>query len=156
INARTELVLLRHAKETWRTSNTGRISALALERCEVLEVGAKGADRDAFELRIAELLEATGRIYLLYPGPGVEPPRFESAGDRLRLSGPEGFGHQVRRLLRRGRGWANLPRLSFPGEHALRLRRPPNPDGMSTIEAIARALGAIEGEVIEQQLSLLY
>lgn len=152
--------MLRHATESWRTSNTARIASLALERCEVLEVGAVEADRAELERRVEEFLARPGRNYLLYPGPGAGPP-YSNEGEEVRLIVPDGSWRQARRMLWRVPGLGRLPRISFSAElegvaAQLRLRRPPRPEGLSTIEAIARAIGAIEGEEVSRPLEEIY
>src|SRR5262245_59783258 len=158
---RTEVLILRHAKEIWRTSNTARIASLALERCEVIEVGMRDDDRDRFEQRVRDALAQPGKSYLLYPGPVTAIPRAEETKETkepIRLVVPDGSWRQARRMLQRVPGLAELPRISLaaPKDTALRLRRPSVADGLSTIEAIARALGAIEGEDASQHLCALY
>src|SRR5262249_26017161 len=138
-------------KETWRTSNTARIASLALECCEVIEVGVLDDDRARFEQRVHDALEQGGkRNYLLYPGPVTTAARVQEGQHDIRLVVPDGSWRQARRMLQRVPGLAAMPRISFAAELATsapamtRLRTPPLAEGLSTIEAIARALGAIE------------
>jgi DTW domain-containing protein YfiP len=154
VRTRTEIVVLRHVKETWRTSNTSRIASIALERTEVIEVGGLDDDRMLFESRVAEVLARPGESFLLYPGTGnAELPR-----DRpIRLIVPDGSWRQARRMLLRVPGLSKLPRITFAAPApAARLRTPPTAEGLSTIEAIALALGSVEGDEVSRPLIELY
>jgi DTW domain-containing protein YfiP len=57
----------------------------------------------------------------------------------------DGSWPQARKLVNKLPQLRGMPRMSFqPKGQPQRLRRPPIPDGMSTIEAIARAVEALE------------
>src|SRR5688572_7671171 len=47
IATRTRIVIVRHISERWRSSNSGRAAALALENCELHEHGDRDAPLDA-------------------------------------------------------------------------------------------------------------
>jgi DTW domain-containing protein YfiP len=138
IAARTRFVVMRHASERTRSTNTVRWAALALG-CEVLDYGAPGAP-------LGELgLDAPG-TWVLFPSPApapamAEPPR--------RVVVLDGSWSQARRMIQRVPALQRLPRLALPAAPAAeglpRLRRPTVEHGMSTIEAMARAL-ALLGE----------
>jgi len=126
-------VFLRHASERDRLSNTGHWASLALEGSAVLEHGLPGAPLDASEL-------AVPGTWVLYPSPhppppGTPPPR--------RLVVPDGTWSQARRMMQRIPALRALPRLPLPAPVAVRLRRPVA-GGMSTLEAVASALRALD------------
>ncbi|WP_243336942.1 DTW domain-containing protein [Anaeromyxobacter soli] len=129
------LVVVRHASERERMSNTARWAALALDGAEILEHALPGVALDE------TLLRAPGAVALFpspRPGDGAVP-----ATPPPILVVPDGTWTQARRMMQRLPALQRLPRLSLPGPPAgLRLRRPPWPDGMSTLEAIAGALAA--------------
>ena len=139
LRTRTEVLLLRHASERTRSTNTARWAALALG-CEVLDHGAPGAALDLSRL------EEPG-TWVLFPGgapaPGTPPPR--------RLVVLDGSWSQARRMIQRIPALRALPRLALDERPAAplaadglpRLRRPPHEAGMSTIEAMARALARL-------------
>lgn len=139
-----EILLLRHAKETFRTSNTGRVASLMLANCSVMEIGALYDDRGAMEAEFERVLAQPGRTnYLLYPSTGRSLPKVPA--ETIRLVVPDGSWRQARRMIQRVPGISGLPRVSVLVEDALRLRRPPWEEQMSTIEAIASVLGELDG-----------
>jgi DTW domain-containing protein YfiP len=139
IEARTRFVLLRHASERNRPTNTARWAALALG-CELVDYGAPGEPVD-----VARVCEPG--TWVLFPGPGAPP----DADPPRRVLVLDGSWSQARRMLQRVPALRELPRLALaappaapPGAAGLpRLRRPRIDAGMSTIEAIARALAQL-------------
>jgi DTW domain-containing protein YfiP len=126
-----QFVILRHASEHRRLTNTARWAALALPSTEVIEYGLPSPPLDL------ESLRAPGTVVLFpSPHPGrslTDPPR--------RIVVPDGSWSQARRMLQRLPVLQSLPRLTLPGPPpGLRLRRPHRGDGMSTLEAVAGAL----------------
>ena len=143
---RTEILVLRHYKESWRTTNTARIAALAMPRCRIVGYGEQGGDLD-----VAALVEPG--TWLLYPDGGAvpaDPPR--------RLLVLDGSWAQARRMFKRVPGLAGLPRLSVtpPPTPVARLRRPHLVEGMATLEAIAAAMERIEGAEVAAPLRALF
>lgn len=139
IESSVEVVIVRHFLEAVRSTNTGRIAALALPHARVISFGAPG-DR-AGDLRFEDAA-------LLFPGGGAE-----RGGPVRRLVVIDGSWHQARRMAQRIPSIRGLPRLSLPprpGAH--RLRAAPRPEAMSTIEAIALALGRLQGPAAERAL----
>lgn len=146
--ARTRVVVLRHAAERHRPSNSARWAALALPNSQVIEYGAPGEPFDD------SLVRAPG-TWLLYPGPmygdtGTPPPRPDT------LLVLDGSWSQTRRMAQRIAGLAALPRLVLPPAPPRRRLRKPPPGGLATLEAIARALETLEGAAIGAPLDALY
>lgn len=131
LETRTRFVLLRHAAEIQRPTNTARWAALALPQARLLDYALPGRPFDDDPLRG----EGT---WVLFPSPGAaappaEPPR--------RIVVLDGTWSQARRMLQRIPALRTLPRLSLPPPAARRrLRRPTVAGGMSTLEAVAGAL----------------
>ncbi len=126
-------VVLRHASERERLTNTARWAALAIPGTEILEHGLPGEPPDL------GARTPPGTVVLFpsaHPGPlPARPPV---------VVVPDGTWGQARRMMQRVPGLRALPRLSLPGPApALRLRRPHRGDGMSTLEAMAGALAAL-------------
>ncbi|MET0795550.1 MAG: tRNA-uridine aminocarboxypropyltransferase [Polyangiaceae bacterium] len=146
VEAKTELVLIRHLTERKLTSNTGRFAALALSRSRILEYGG-GEPFDA------SALVRPGTALLYCSGP-ARPLSFTP--DRLIVL--DGSFRQARRMYKRVPELRQLPELSLPAPLVTptRLRRPPQPEGMSTIEAIASALSALEGPELAAPLWALH
>jgi DTW domain-containing protein YfiP len=128
------VLVVRHASERPRLTNSGRWAAAAL-------VGATVHDHALEDTRSDEELDGAigeGTAWLLYPaGHGGRPP-----GPPPRtIVVPDATWSQARRMVQRLAPLQTLPRLSLPPPPGtLRLREPPRAGGMSTIEAVAGAL----------------
>jgi len=149
IAAPFRLVVVRHASERERMSNTARWAALALDGAELLEHGLPGVALDE------TLLRAPGAV-ALFPSPRIEDAASPSTPPPI-IVVPDGTWTQARRMMQRLPALQRLPRLSLPGPPAgLRLRRPPRPEGMSTLEAIAGALAAYGATDASERLLALH
>lgn len=140
-------IVLRHASERVRTTNTARWAALAIPGTVVVEHGLPGEPAD-----LAGLLPP-GSV-ALFPSASPAPP--PSAPPPVVVV-PDGTWAQARRMMQRVEGLRALPRLSLPAPSArLRLRRPHRGDGMSTLEAMAGALAAFGAEEAADRLLALH
>ncbi len=130
---RTEFLLLRHASELTRPTNSGRWAALALERTRVLDYALPGRRLDL------DALAAPGTA-VLFPSP--HPPPLDPAPHRVVVL--DATWTQARRMLQRIPALRALPRIGLPAwplRGALPMRRRPTVGGgVSTIEAMAGAL----------------
>jgi DTW domain-containing protein len=133
--AATEILLVRHVTELMLTSNTGRFAALSLPNSRILSYGG-GQEFDAAPL-------AEPGTALLYCSGPARPLAFVPR----RLVVLDGSFRQARRMYKRIAALRDLPELTLaaPAVTPTRLRQPTQPDGMSTIEAIAGALSLLEG-----------
>ncbi|PKN18393.1 MAG: hypothetical protein CVU71_12920 [Deltaproteobacteria bacterium HGW-Deltaproteobacteria-6] len=152
VPTRTEFLILRHIGEAGRPSNTGRLIDLALPNARIIAWG--GGTRVGLSPLDDELLQAPG-TWLLWPdGPDtkqdVTPPG--------RIVVLDATWRQARRLYHRTPTLWSLPRLVLPSPAPSRgrLRDQHRADGMSTIEAVAAALAAIEGAKAAEPLEKLY
>jgi DTW domain-containing protein YfiP len=146
VPTRTRFVILRHYIEERRSSNTGRIAALAMPNSELL---AYGGGRPFDESPLCQ-----PGTWLLYPGASGPPP--PEAPRRVIVL--DGTWRQSRRMVHKIAALRRLPCLSLsppPGPVA-RLREPTVPDGMSTLEAIAAAVRALEGPQVSLPLEELF
>jgi DTW domain-containing protein YfiP len=133
LRTRWRFVILRHASEIPRLTNSGRWAALALEG-SVLHDHARAATPS--EPAVAALL-AGAPAALLYPGPDPELPPLPVRT----IVVPDATWSQARRMVQRLPALQTLPRLSLPAPaQVARLRRSRLDAGMSTLEAIAAAL----------------
>jgi len=146
VEARTEIVLIRHITEQLMTSNTGRFAALALPSSCILDYGGG----EAFD---SGPLCAPGTALLYCSGP-VRPLPFVPE----RLIVLDGSFRQARRMYKRVPELRDLPEFSLPAPRVTptRLRQPTRAAGMSTIEAIAAALSALEGPELAAPLWALH
>jgi DTW domain-containing protein YfiP len=147
VPSRARFTVIRHAKEAHKTTNSARIAALALPGCEILEYGRRDTVFDE------EPLIEEG-AFLLFPGAETRPAP-ESV---RRVIVIDGTWPQARNILRRLERVRALPRLSLTPAltQVERLRRPPFPGGMSTLEAIAEAVAHVDGEERAQPLRALH
>lgn len=144
---RTRIVVIRHWKEQWKTTNTARLAALALPGLEIVDYGAPGHPINIENLNLKT-------PWILFP----------DASGTQRQDWPEtlvvldGTWGQARQMAHRTPGLARLPRLCLtpPPVAPTRLRAPPHPDGMATIEALGHALTLLEGPETGEALLKLH
>jgi DTW domain-containing protein YfiP len=146
VEARTKIVLIRHVTELLLTSNTGRFAALSLPNSELLAYGG-GEEFDASQV------SEPGTALLYCSGP-PRPLSFVPS----RLIVLDGSFRQARRMYKRVPALRDLPELTLPAPRVAptRLRKPTQPGGMSTIEAVAAALSLLEGAELAAPLWALH
>lgn len=146
IEARTQIVILRHVTECRVMSNTGRLAALVLPNCHLL-------DFDPCQPFSTALLVPSDS-WLLYPGPGPRPRGFPPR----RLVLLDASFRRAKRMYKRIPALHQLPQLALPAPTTApaRLRQPTRDDGMSTIEAIAAGLSLIEDPALGAALLDVY
>jgi DTW domain-containing protein YfiP len=154
LTSTTRVILIMHSKEVGRPSNTGRFAALALDRCEVRLRGRPHAPLDTDGIEPDALL--------LYPDDELSEhppiPLTELAGAApTMLLVPDGTWGQARRMVRREPLLRAARRVTLPGgAEGPRIRRDVFPHRMSTLEAIAIALGVLESPALEAALRDLH
>lgn len=143
---RTPVLVLQHPDEATHPLNTARLAVLGLRHAE-LRTGERFPELD-------RIIAGAGRAVLLFPAAqgsvaGPDPPQAEGADDRPPLLiVPDGTWRKARKIVHLNPVLGTLPRLSLPpGEPSeYRVRKAPGGAAVSTIEAIARALKALEPE----------
>jgi len=154
IETRNKLCLVMHRDEVRKPTNTGRLAARCLQGSKVWVHGREGEIVDApWQAKSGQMIE---RSLLLYPGDDAKPlgPEHVEEGP-VCLVVPDGTWRQAAKMTRRIPWMAALPRVGLPAGGALssyRLRAEPKEGGLATMEAIARAFGAIEGREVENAL----
>lgn len=141
LDTKTEVIIIRHVVEARLTSNTGRLAALCLSNCRILEYRSD-APLDASTFTFDDAV-------LLYPGAAEPLPNSPK-----RLVVLDATFRQARRMYQRITALHRIPHLALdaPVIAPPRLRTPPRPDGMSTIEAIAEGLSRIEAPYLKAPL----
>lgn len=143
----SRVIVLMHHKEAIRSSNSGKLAALALRGAEVRLRGERGA-----RLSGAGLLDDPAYPpRVLYPQEDAPPLRSEDGPCTLLV--PDGNWRQARKLMMREPDFAAAPVRRLPSvieatPSIYTLRSHPNPDFISTAEAIIlalRVLGEAEG-----------
>jgi DTW domain-containing protein YfiP len=149
LETRTRVVLLVHQLELRKPTNTGRLAARCLAGSTVVvRGGGEPADPSAAWADAVTPL-------VLFPDAEAEPlERWRDHAHPLTLIVPDGTWRQAARARRRIAGLANIPCASLPpsAPSLYRLRRASRPGWLSTLEAIARALGILEGPEVEAAL----
>lgn len=140
VPSRTRVVLLQHPREARLAICSAWLTRLALENVE-LHRGVSFEDHP----RVRAVVAAPGTA-LLYPGAGSTPAG-AVASPPGHLVVIDGTWLQADRMLRDNPSLAALPRIGLVHDSEsgyAGLRREPAPGHLSTIEAVALALGALE------------
>lgn len=152
---RTRVVVLLPIAESKKPTNTGRLLPLLLEGAELRCRGMIGAPLDLSGLadpgRRLLLMDATAPR-ALDAACVAEDPR------PVTLLVPDGTWRQARRLMNRARELDGIPRvrLAEGPPTAYRLRHPRGEEKLATLEAVARALGALEGPAVQERLEAVF
>lgn len=144
---RTRVVLLTHRIERTRSTNTGRLVARLVEGAEV-RVRGEIAPRPRPPL-------PEGRRLVLFPSPGARALSPDDArGEPVVLLVPDGNWNQARRAVHRDADAQGAEPVTLPQGAPSRygLRRAPHEGALSTLEAVARALGLLEGAAVERRM----
>ncbi len=155
ISLKTEILIISRAREIKAPSNTARLAALALPNSKVL---IRGSTEHPYDLKAH--LDPHRRQFLLYPDP--EAPTLQDFDPQIWREGaqlivPDGNWRQTSKLARRDPDLAMIPKVSLAPESvsAYKIRAERKAEGLATLEAIARALGVMEGLEVRQQLEEL-
>ncbi len=156
LDLNTKICLIIHVNELKRSSNTGRLALRALVNSEMR---VRGETRETLDL--SDLLTGRYRTFLFYPTvDAVELDHKLVAHDRtpIQLLVPDGTWRQARKVHSRHHELKDVPRvkISAPDISKFHLRAQHRPEGMATLQAIAHALGVIEGDLVKAQLMKLY
>ncbi len=156
LTLKTRLCLVVHAKELKRTTNTGRLAVTALTNSEMRIRGVEDSPVDLSDLLVPEY-----RTVLFYPSDeAVElNAEFVKADPRpIQLIVPDGNWRQASKVHYRHHELANVPRVMIKeankSQHHMRAET--TAEGMATLQAIAEALGVIEGADAKSALLGLY
>ena len=143
LETRTRLVLVIHRAEARKPTNTGRLAAACLVNSEVIVRGHETAQAEPLPV------PAGSRVLLLFPAPDAVPlaalaPELEGP---VTLVVPDGNWRQASKVRKRIPGLAEATCVTLPaGEPSrYRLRAEAHAHGLATLEAIARAMGILEG-----------
>jgi DTW domain-containing protein len=147
IAVRTRVVLLIHRAEIRKSTNTGRLVALLLSGSELRLRGERSSPPRP------PLPE--GRRLLLFPDAAArELCAADAVGAPVVLLVPDGTWGQARRTWSRDPDARGAERVRLPAGASSRygLRASQREGGLSTLEAVARAMGVLEGAHAEQKL----
>jgi DTW domain-containing protein len=156
VETKTKITLVIHAKELKRTTNTGTLAAKALVNSQVLIRG-----KTTKRLDLSELLNPSFRPVLFFPTDDAIELNHEFVSQSelpIHLIVPDGNWRQASKVHHRHPELKDVPRvmIKLPNTDTHHLRAETTSEGMATLQAIAHALGVIEGESVRQQLLELY
>ena len=150
------MIVLMHWREQKLITNTATLASLALPNSEIHLRGQKGNP-----LEVEALIPPGSSPALLYPtedalelNEGVA----QSLPRPLTLIVPDGSWRQARKVSFREKAFKDIPKLKLPPgpPSTYRLRHSLFAENLSTFEAIARALGVLEGKNIQERLEELF
>lgn len=152
LDTATRVVIFMHCKEKRLSTSTARLARKALRRCEIRLHGEKDLATD-----VTGLAEEGSQALLLFPSEDARPLGPALLRELLppyTLIVPDGSWRQAARCARRLPALRGLPRVKLPPgpPSEYRLRAQPTPEALCTFEAIARALGILEGEAVRERL----
>jgi len=143
IETRTRLVLVIHRYEDRKTTNTGRLATLCLPNSEIV---VRGNENEASgPLPVPE----GSQPVLLFPAEDAGPiAPFSTSAKPVTLIVPDGTWRQASKARKRVPGLRDVPCVTLPTGRAshYQLRVDAHEHGLATMEAIARALGLLEGD----------
>ncbi len=154
---RTRVVLLLHQLEARKPTNTGRLALRCLPSSQEVLRGRIGGEgpREVSGPEPPAWLARAERPVLLFPHEEATP--LHAWRDRpgpLTLIVPDGTWSQAVRARRRIPGLADIPCAALPAGliSTYRLRHDARPGRLSTLEAIAHALGVLEDASVAEAL----
>lgn len=157
LTLKTKLCLIIHHRELKRTTNTGRLALKSLTNSEMRIRGEK----DKGPLDLSDLLVPNYRTVLFYPGDEAQELTTEFVKQSplpIQLLVPDGNWRQASKVASRHPELQNIERIKISAKNTANqhLRAEHFDAGMSTLEAIAQALGIIEGAEVKDALLKLY
>lgn len=150
IELSTRVVVLRHRRELHKPTNTGRLVPLTLSNGEVRTFGARDQAFDA-----TDLVDPSRRTLLLYPAADSQELARDDNDDRpITLIVPDADWRRAHKLVSHESALRGIPRVHLPSgpPSTYRLRRHIDSRFLATFEAIARALGILEGAAVRARL----
>ncbi len=159
IRNKTPVTVIMHHREFHKTTNTARIACLALQNSEIRLHGLKDKTQVLREQKILTEPSYQPILLTLNERSEVLTPEFVRRLDRPpHLIVPDGNWRQAGKMGKRITDLQNIPWVKLPPgpQSRYRLRHEHDPQGLSTLEAMARALGLIENSAIQVQLEQIF
>lgn len=149
-----------HHRELKRTTNSGKLATEALTNSEVRVRGVPGETLD-----LTDLQSGPYQNLLFFPSDDAHEltadyvrARRELDPRPFQLIVPDGNWRQASKVSRRHSELKDVPRVKISAINTAKshLRTEHMPEGMSTLEAIARAFHYLEGDSVGQALQDIY
>lgn len=146
-----------HVRELKLTSNTAQFAQKMLP--DEAEIVIRGRMNDVFDP--TSILERSGRPLFLYPHEDsleLNDDFKEKFPGPYHLIIPDGNWQQARKVRQREEGFSSLPAVRLPAgiTSEYGLRKAPQPEWVSTYEAMAHALGVLESKSITEELMTFF
>jgi DTW domain-containing protein YfiP len=143
IATRTRLVLIIHRDEERKPTNTGRLAAECLANSETIVRGHESRPTPPFLCP-----PGTKPLFLFPHEEAVTLTDIAIPADPVTLIVPDGNWRQASKVRNRVPGLRDVRCVSLPigAPSMYRLRTEAHEGGLATMEAIARAMGLLEGE----------
>jgi len=151
IATRTRVLLVIHRAEIRKPTNTGHVAVMCLPNAAMHVRGNEGAPSTSFDWGETQPL-------LLFPHEDAVPLRTIAVDRPVTLVVPDGNWRQASKVRARVPGLRGVPcvTLSSREPSRYRLRSEAHPHGLATMEAIARALGELEGDPVRRALEHVF
>ena len=166
IHNETPLTVLMHHREAYKTTNTARIACLALQNSAIHYRGLpewrrKTSDTGSANNKYKSLIDTKRQpILLTLSDKSAVLTRgwLAQFNNSVQLIVPDGNWRQANKMGKREPDLKNIPWVKLPPGLPSRyfLRHEHHPEGMSTLEAIARAFGIIESTKIQTELERIF
>jgi DTW domain-containing protein YfiP len=153
LETRTRLVLFIHRFEYRKPTNTGLLAASCVAGSQVHVRGGESDETVPF------VRPEGSRALVLFPYEDATPlDRLEPSEAPVTLVVPDGSWRQAWKMYKRVPGLEGLPCVSLPDgpRSTYRLRSESHAAGLSTLEAIARALGILEGPEVQSAIERVF
>ncbi|HEY3447082.1 MAG TPA: tRNA-uridine aminocarboxypropyltransferase [Myxococcales bacterium] len=149
VRTRTRVVLLQHPRESRVPIGTARMASLCLTGSQFFV----GLDFSADARLQASLADPACPAALLFPGEDAVDLAAKPPAGPITLVVVDGTWSQAKKLLTLNPAIAALPRYALDAAGSeYGLRRAPQADHISTLEAVAHALGILEGPETREAL----
>ena len=151
---KTRVTLLMHVKEVDRSTNTGKIAELMLTNSKTVIVGAPDGELEQKDI----IMDGYENLVLFPHASNVLDGNYVSGlGMPVNLIVPDGNYHQAVKMTR-SELLGNLKRVRLPsgqkGEYGLRDSK--DPEKVSTIEAVIKALEIIENGPVVAEMNRIF
>ncbi|EQC44344.1 tRNA-uridine aminocarboxypropyltransferase [Bacteriovorax sp. Seq25_V] len=150
LDNKVEVLVVMHFTERWLTSNTAYFANLVLNNSKIIERGNLNSPMTSEQF----VKEEKSYLYL-FPTEDSKPiEEFKGDISKAVLVVPDGSWSKAKKFHKREECLKALPKyhLSNVGKSNYQLRKSPGEDFLCTYEAIAKALGSLEGKEIENQM----
>jgi len=154
LDVKTRILVLMHHREEKLPTNTARLAHLMLPKCEIRLRGQKENKLD-----LSDLENSPQNTFLLFPSDSsvILDQTFmkkQKLHGPITLVVPDGSWRQASKVAKREAEIKNLTKVMLPlgASTQYQLRHEPKEGGLATFEAMARCLGVIEGNVVEEKM----